>query len=222
MTLDEIAYNLLNILRGGRSSNDEHISLAQIKFNIKHYRAMFIRRDYAKHSVVSKTLEQDLGCIPLVRVDASKCCSLDSGCPVYRTNVKLPKPIRFNLQDAFTFIGKPNGTSHISVVEPYMLDYIMYDKYTSKVPRYYMIDEYIYIYSPEGLSNINIRGVFEDPEEVHNFDTCNGGRCYDPKSQYPLPADMLSAINMGLLQGELQLLSSSPTDKELNRQQDKQ
>ncbi len=45
MTLNEIAYNLLNIVRGGRSNHDEHISLDQIKFNIKHYRAVFIRRD---------------------------------------------------------------------------------------------------------------------------------------------------------------------------------
>ena len=71
------------------------------------------------------------------------------------------------------------------------------------------------------MENINVRGVFEDPREVHNFNTCEGN-CYDPQSDYPLPADMLSAINMGLLQGELQLLSSTPTDKELNRQQDKQ
>ena len=35
MTLNEIAYNLLNLVRGGRSHHDEHISLDQIKFNIK-------------------------------------------------------------------------------------------------------------------------------------------------------------------------------------------
>ena len=221
MTLDEIAYNLLNILRGGRSSNDEHLSLSQIKFNVQHYRAMFIRRDYARNGVVSKTLEQDLGCIPLVRVDASKCCNLSSDTPVYRTNVKMPKPVRFNLQDAFTFVGKPDGMGAIPKVEPYMVEYLGYDKYTCDKPKYYMIDEYIYVYSPNGMENINVRGVFEDPREVHNFNTCEGN-CYDPQSDYPLPADMLSAINMGLLQGELQLLSSTPTDKELNRQQDKQ
>ena len=49
MTLNEIAYNLLNLVRGGRSNQDEHISLDQIKFNIKHYRAVFIRRDFAKN-----------------------------------------------------------------------------------------------------------------------------------------------------------------------------
>ena len=44
MTLDEITYNLLNLIRGGRLHHDEHISADQIKFNIKHYRAMLIRR----------------------------------------------------------------------------------------------------------------------------------------------------------------------------------
>jgi hypothetical protein len=222
MTLDEIAYNLLNLLRGGRSSNDENISLDQIKFNIQHYRAMLIRRDYARNGVVSKTLEQDLGCIPLVKVDANKCCDLNSDCPVYRTNVKMPKPVRFNLQDAFTFIGKPNGTSAIPRVEPYMVDYLVYDKYNKDKSRYYVIDEYIYVYNPNGLENVNVRGVFEDPREVHNFNTCTSGNCFDPQSDYPLPADMLSQINMGLLQGELQLLSSTFPDSELNRQQDKQ
>ena len=53
MTLNEIAYNLLNLIRGGRSNHDEHISLDQIKFNIKHYRAVFIRRDFAKNGFVT-------------------------------------------------------------------------------------------------------------------------------------------------------------------------
>jgi len=74
MTLDEIAYNLLNLVRGGRSSNDEHISLDQIKFNIKHYRAMFIRRDYARNGLVTRHLEQSIGCVSITPVNASKCC----------------------------------------------------------------------------------------------------------------------------------------------------
>ena len=69
MTLDEIAYNILNLLRGGRSSNDEFISVDQIKFNIRHYRAMLIRRDYARNAYVSKSIEQDLGCLDLIKVD---------------------------------------------------------------------------------------------------------------------------------------------------------
>ena len=145
MTLDEIAYNILNLLRGGRSSNDELISLDQIKFNIQHYRAMLIRRDYARNGYVSKSIEQDLGCINLMAVDASKCCGVDlpTGCTVYKTDRKMPKTVRFNLTDAYTFIGKPNGTGTIPRMEPYELEWVAYDKYTSRKMRYYVIDEYL-------------------------------------------------------------------------------
>jgi hypothetical protein len=220
MTLDEIAYNLLNLLRGGRSSNDEHISLDQIKFNIKHYRAMFIRRDYARNQYVSTSLEQDIGCVPLIKVDGSKCCNLPTDCPVFRTTHRLPKTIRFNFTDAFTFIGKPNGTGTIPKVEPYEVEYLQYDKFTKGQTKYYLIDDYIYVYNPNGLEAINVRGVFEDPEDVHEWDTCNG-HCYDDQSDYPLPMDMLSTINTGLLQGELAILMGSPNDAELDRQQNK-
>ena len=111
MTLDEIAYNLLNLVRGGRSSNDENISLSQIKFNIRHYRAMLIRRYYSRNGYVSRTIEQDLGCLDLVKVDASKCCDLPATCPVYRTPLRCPA-VRFNFKDAITFIGKPDGRHH--------------------------------------------------------------------------------------------------------------
>ena len=94
MTLNEIAYNLLNLLRGGRSNHDDHISLDQIKFNIKHYRAMFIRRDQARNGFTSRHIEQDLGCVRVTPTDASKCCNLPSECVVYKLGITLKKLLR--------------------------------------------------------------------------------------------------------------------------------
>tara|TARA_R110002049_G_scaffold11203_4_gene53426 strand:+ start:519 stop:1181 length:663 start_codon:yes stop_codon:yes gene_type:complete len=219
MTLDDIAYNILNLIRAGRSSNDDILSLAQIKFNIQHYRAMFIRRDYARNGYVSKSLEQDLGCIDLIKVDASKCCDLPQDCPVYRTNVKLPRTVRFNFRDAFTFIGKPNGTGTIPRVEPHEVEYIPYDKYTAGNTKYYVIDEYVYIYNPKGLEAINVRGVFEDPKDVAEFATCDTGICYDDQSPYPLLMDMVSTITAGIAQGELMILTGGVNDISNDRQQ---
>ena len=181
---------------------------------------MFIRRDYARNQHVSTSLEQDIGCVPLIKVDGSKCCNLPTDCPVFRTAHKLPKTVRFNFTDAFTFIGKPNGTGTIPKVEPYEVEYLQYDKFTKGQTKYYLIDDHIYVYNPNGLDAINIRGVFEDPEDVHEWDTCNG-TCYDNQTDYPLPMDMLSTINTGLLQGELAILMGSPNDAELDRQQNK-
>ena len=84
MTLNEIAYNILNLVRGGRSSNNDYISTSQIKFNVKYYRAMLIRRDFARNGIITRHLEQDLGCLELIKVDASKCCRLPVDCAVYR------------------------------------------------------------------------------------------------------------------------------------------
>ena len=221
MKLNEIAYNLLNLVRGGRSTHDEHISLDQIKFNIRHYRAVFIRRDYAKNGFNSRHTEQDLGCVDIVPVDASKCCNIDTKCPVYRTIKKIPKTIRYNFEEAISYVGDVSGMNTIPMVPVNVLQWLVYDRYTSKKMKAYMIGDYLYIYNAEGLENINIRGVFENPEDVAKFDQCSTGGCYDDsKDDYPISMDMLNLINKGILDGELKLLSSSFNDTTNDRMQD--
>ena len=221
MTLDEIAYNLLNLVRGGRSHHDEHISLDQIKFNIKHYRAMLIRRDHAKNGFISRHLEQDLGCVRLEPVDASQCCNIQTDCPVYRTIKEIPRTIRYNFEEAISHVGDVSGIGTIPMVNSNTIQWLPYDKYTKGKMKAYMIDNYLYIYNAEGLETINVRGVFEDPQDVSKFDECQGGGCYDDsKNPYPISADMLSQINQGILAGELRLLSGTFSDTENDRMQD--
>ena len=199
MTLNEIAYNLLNQVRGGRSHNDEHISLDQIKFNIKHYRAVFIRRDYSRSGFNSRHTEQDLGCLELIKVDPSKCCNLPSSCSVYRTTEKIPRTVRYSFEEALTHIGDITGTGTIPLVNSNMIQFLPWDKYT------------------------NVRGVFEDPAEVAKFKNCSGSDCYDDNvHNYPIPMDMLEQINKSILSGELGLLAGTTSDTTNDRMQDPQ
>tara|TARA_R100000995_G_C3472026_1_gene118842 strand:+ start:235 stop:948 length:714 start_codon:yes stop_codon:yes gene_type:complete len=228
MTLNEIAYNLLNLVRGGRSNHDEHISLDQIKFNIKHYRAVFIRRDYQKNGFTSRHIEQDLGCLPITKVDASKCCDLPVDCAVYRTVSKIPKTVRYNFQDAISHVGDITGLGTIPIVSPQTVKWLPYDKYTNKKMKAYLLDDYVYIYNAEGLQYINVRGVFENPQDVAKFDCCGNGTddcnsCYsDDDHDFPIPMDMIQRINQGILGGELQLLSGTISDTMNDRMQDPQ
>lgn len=223
MTLDEIAYNLLNIVRGGRSSHDEHISLDQIKFNIKHYRAMFIRRDYQKNGFNSRHVEQDLGCITLKKVNASKCCNMPATSCVYRSTQTIPKTVRYNFREAITYVGDVSGMGKIPLIDSNTIKYIPYDKYTKGKYKAYMIDDYMYIYNADGLEYINIRGVFEDPQEVSKFGDCAGIGCYDDsKDDFPMSMDMIQAINSGVMNGELKLLAGTVSDTENDRMQDPQ
>ena len=211
MTLNEIAYNVLNLVRGGRSSNNDYISLDQIKFNIRYYRAMLIRRDFARNGMITRHLEQDLGCLNLIKVDASKCCNLPIECAVYRTERALPRTVRFNFRDAITHVSDVTGTGTIPLVESHTVQWLPYDKYTKDKYKAYMIEDFMYIYNAEGLGFINVRGVFENPEDVSSFD-CDGSECYDDNMDYPLPLDMVETITKGIMAGELVLLSGSKND----------
>ena len=219
MTLNEIAYNILNLARGGRSSNNDHISLDQIKFNVKYYRAMLIRRDFTRNGIITRHLEQDLGCIELQKVDASKCCNLPVDCAVYRSKVKIPRTVRFSFKDAITHVGDVTGLATIPMIEPHMVEYLPYDKYTKQQKKAYMIEDYLYIYNGDGLKFINVRGVFEDPEEVALFD-CDGSDCYDDDSEFPIPMDMVQIITQGLMSGELMMLATSVNDTTNDTMQD--
>ena len=211
MTLNEIAYNLLNLIRGGKSHHDENISLDQIKFNVRHYRAVLVRRDFQRNGMITRHLEQSLGCMQLEKVDGSQCCGLDIGCMVYKTKLPVPRTLRFNFEDAITFVGAADGLTRIPLVSSSIIKYVQYEKYTSEKKKAYMIGDYLYVLNAEGMEYINIRGVFENPEDLSMYD-CDGSECYDDNSEYPLPADMLQAINSGLMQGELRMLGITKSD----------
>lgn len=219
MTLDEIAYNILNLVRGGRSSTGEHISLEQLKFNIKYYRAMLIRRDFARNGNITRHLEQSLKCVKLEKVDASKCCSLPANCDVYASIVKIPRTVRMNFKDSITHVADVTGINTIPIVDPQTVQWLPYDKYTPTAKRAYMIEDILYIYNANGLEFINVRGIFEDPEELKDYD-CDGVDCYDPESQFPIPMDMIQIITQGIMSGELQLLAGTTSDTSNDNAQD--
>ena len=219
MTLDEIAYNILNLVRGGRSSTGEHISIEQIKFNIKYYRAMLIRRDFARNGSITRHLEQSLKCIKLEKIDASKCCALPVQCDVYASVEKLPKTVRMNFKDAITHVSDVTGINTIPLVDAITVQWLPYDKYTKSAKRAYMIEDTLYVYNANGLEFINVRGVFEDPEELRMFD-CDGVDCYDSDSEFPLPMDMVQIITQGIMSGELQMLAGTTSDTSNDNAQD--
>jgi hypothetical protein len=105
------------------------------------------------------------------------------------------------------------------MVEPHMVEYLPYDKYTKQQKKAYMIEDYLYIYNGDGLKFINVRGVFEDPEEVALFD-CDGSDCYDDDSEFPIPMDMVQIITQGLMSGELMMLATSVNDTTNDTMQD--
>ena len=181
---------------------------------------MFIRRDMSRNGFVSNGVEQDLKCLKMKKVDASKCCGFPTDCTVYRSEEKLPKFVRLNFNDAITYAGDSTGINSYQIVEPHFIQWIPYDKYTKNKKKAYIIDSYLYLYNAHGDDQINIRGIFEDPEELGKFQSCTSDKCYDDDSDFPLPMDMVQTITQGILSAEMQILSSTITDTTNDAAQD--
>jgi len=211
MTLKEITYNILNLYRGGRSSNNDHISLRQVEFNVMFYRAMLIRRDYERNQLISRHVEQDLKCVELIRTDASRCCGLPIGCEVSMSKLKIPRTIRFNRREGLTHIADVTGIHTIPLIDPIAVQTLPFDRFTKNTRKAYMIEDHLYIYNPDGMDTVNIRGVFEDPTDLAAFN-CGTGNCYDENMDFPLPADLVEALTTGLVKGTFQLLPMTVSD----------
>lgn len=182
-------------------------------FNVDHYRAMLLRRDFERNGKITRHFEQDLGCIELTPVNASKCCGLPLECVVVRSVIKLPRMIRYKYRDGITHISDPTGLGTIPLVDANTVQWLPYDRHTKNERKAYMIEDYLYIYNPDGIDNVNVRGVLESPEDAAKFD-CDGSNCYDETTDYPLSADLVTAITEGLLKGTFMMLPMTKQDTE--------
>lgn len=205
LSLNQIAYNVLNALRGGRSSNNDHISTDQIKFIIKYWRAIFIRRDQERNFNRFSSFEQSIGLVPLKEE------SIDINLYLYKTDLQIPTPVRLKDGHAITYVSIDE--KQIPFVDFNRHEWSTYNKYTSKKPEAYYSGGYIYVKSHSYIEEAEIRGIFEDPEDVFDFVNASSPTAiYDANSPFPMPLDMVDQIMSGILNGTLNLAAQTLND----------
>lgn len=235
-TLNEITYNVLNALSGGGSTNDAPYSPRQIRFMVRYYRHLMIRRDTDYYKRMSD-LEQDLGLLAVSAVQEPVGKIQETPKTVLRTNVEIPEPVRLRKRSPFTHIGSPDLEEHYDLMPTGQLRYQNHAKYTSSTPRAYLHDGRIYIHSDavasllhdlqsgevaiedtttedftDGITTIRVKGVFANPEEAY---LVAHGVPYNPDTEYPgMPEDMVQRITQSILNEEGRALTQMPNDTE--------
>jgi hypothetical protein len=209
MTLDQAAYNVLNTLSGGRSENNEYASLEQIKFNIRYYRALLVRRDVERGG---RTLEfeQDLGTLPVEVVTVQ-----GEDFSVLRN---IPATIRLKEEVGLTWVGDEYGEKAFPIISYREASWQTHNRFTALSPRAYVKNGDLYITNHDAAS-ITLRGLFEDPEEAHDFsiEAGNLGDWWDDATtEFPCPLDVIQQITQSLINGEVKLLKVTEADDTLN------
>lgn len=219
LSLNEITQNIINTMRGGRSSNTEHFSQQQIHFLIKYYRALLIRRDQQRNLNRSRMFEQDLGYVDLENIDSAESVDFNSAHTLKRTTARIPTPIRLKEKEAITYISSDGKLDRpIPLIDALRTHWYSYNKYTSHDSFAVYRDGFIYIINDITINKVNIRGIFEDPQKVFEFSQANGLSIYDENSPYPVPADMVEQITKAILSDEARLVIQTRSDTQTNLQ----
>lgn len=212
-TLNEIAYDLLTIVKP-QLSDDNDIDLRQVKFWIHNQRALWVRNELNKTRSIDAALEQTL-CADLEEVDASDCCGVDLDCDILRTKKKIPKTIELHSTEAITRVGPINKTKRGFSYIPYsMVPWVGNGKFNSRSIFAFLHDEYMFIYPLDPkykkMEKAIIRGVFEDPTGVGNFNDCDTDEpCYTDDSDYPIKTWMIPAMKESILKSNLMIATQA-------------
>ena len=225
-TINHYAYNIRNIARGGQgNSDDDRLNIKQIKFWINSYRAsgVFEATDWGIE--IDSHFILDLGVVPFEEVDAadSSCPYVQWGCTVKK--VTIPKLIDFPELRALDFVGLINKQEEFIVNYPNVASYKRETRFGHLSSRVYLIGNVLYFIlskQHEDLEFVNIRGVFEQPQEV-NFYATEGctAQCFDDAtSEYPMPARLYKYVLENILRNELNWSSQAVNDELNNARQD--
>jgi hypothetical protein len=204
MRLDEIQY-----LIASKLNRDKDIEfLNSLIPSIFAKRALLIRQQFQKYQA-QKYFELSID-VSLVKDDTIDDCN-KSGCQILRSRTKIPKPVRFEYQHPFNRVSSQDKRITFEWTTPEQFEFIQHLTFTGHEPRYFWINDYIYIVNNNLLDAINIRFVPERPEELNNFDCIN---CVINDAH--IPDDLSEVIIQLIIENELRILAPTNNNGEIH------
>ncbi len=129
-------------------------------------RSRVLEQEREKRNLKEKFLIQSF-CAPLIEVPKHECaCVSIGGCKVLRSSFKIPVPIKNTINEVVSIDGS------ILFVPTSFKNYKEYQRLKTNNPKYYIMNEYLYVSGIEDLEWIKVFGVFEDPLEVEKLNVC--------------------------------------------------
>ena len=196
---NELVFSILSKIKP-HLSDDTDVSPRDIAFEISTQRSLLLRNELNKNRTIDPDIVQDLGCVAVSPVDSAECCDVSTGCKVMRTDLEIPSTIELHSDYLITRIGPVDKTAkEYSRTSLEASKWVGNGKYTTKEIYAYRANNRIYLVSKTDkhkfLDYINIRGVFDNPDDVSPFTNCSTGTtCYSSDSPYPLKSWMFTYI----------------------------
>lgn len=220
VTLNEIAYNIFETVRG-QISDDDNISIEYIKDLVHSTRARLLSQRFNKNvRTIEDVFTQSLGALEIEAVDSSAHSTLKSGRYMYRTKLEIPATIsRHNQEGTFTRIGPADELG----VEYNLVSYNRAlhsgnGRFNKDSIFCFLRDNRIYIISNSGayhkaVQYIDVIGVFDNPTQVARFKDKSGDSLYSDDGRYPVSRSMKDDIENLILKEKFGIKLQAQSDK---------
>lgn len=208
-TRAELIFNIKELLK--EHTDDSLIIDEQVLFQIKSFRALFIRQLYSDRAKEFDQSATQSFCMDMEKVDAGL-CGVNTNCYVLRSTKKIPDLLSIKGRSTLISVGPP-----IIGMEPHeLVDYTevnscMDDPYSSTAA--FVQDGYIYIVGKEPsfilIKCVNVTGIFDDPDLLEEFELCetcgttSTSSCYDEEASFPVPGHLIPLITEEVMKGYL-------------------
>jgi hypothetical protein len=201
MTLNEIAYNIKNIVEGGISGEDSNLSLEQIKHMIHYHRALLLVKYTDSGRYVSEPMFQ----IHSTTLSASGGSTFPQvlGFP----NNRAIKDITISDNSETT-----NTIQHVSLINHEDRQFFEASRFAPNKNQFYAtIDgRLITIFDNDGETfndsayTLKIKGIFDNPTIVGGFS--------DSSTFYPIPGEIIESLVESILAKEFAVYLRTKTD----------
>lgn len=213
MTLREIVYMIMDELK--LMSDDSSFNEDHIRFLINKYRAYLLNQTYSKDTVgnipnsnyqtISIEIDKEF------KTDSDLYLSSKDYYVVGSTNI----PNILNISKTKITPSDSRFGYLISIISPDRMKFVGYNKWMKNIIYCTIEDNQLFLYSYNSdvnLSTINVKGIFENPEEVSTTDIFD--------EEYPLENNLVPLLIQSVVQ-ELLPKTAQPEDSYNNASDDK-
>ena len=218
-TLKELSYDIYQHIRSN-SSDDDSVDLRNIKYWIRTQRNLWLKNILAKYKVTSPNIIQDLGTLSLELSGIYK-----------RTTIDLPRFLTINQEPQIIRVG-PVTLSAIgkdySVIPYQQSKFINSGRFNTNVVFAFLHNNRIYIAGSasiigtttlNGLTTLNVRGVFEDPLDVTWYGS-PVNIAFTEDMEYPIDEGFIPYIKGEILKADVISALKAPQDPSNNASND--
>jgi hypothetical protein len=156
-------------------------------------RALLLRRDYERTNMFRSSSLVTLNCVTLEKVNSTECCSVDLGCKILRSNVKIPKPLDIKDKPDFEYVGAIDSRHGFSMISPAEIEWVILRKFTGNLIYYTYANDRLYIINTLTVKKVKVRYVPANPMDLNGLNVCESG-CFDIDADIILEADLIPLI----------------------------